>query len=411
MRITKTSTLSALKTQNDLSGQSLNQTSGNFSQVLANVQRPMSFSTPPTSRWSSLSFLTTANAPKTQYPWTRSALDQLLNTTVPTNQSAFFSLPATRQSASIAPTAKVAATIPGQPMSLAQYPRPIGDNGRGIHWIPTLSQSPDVVDRYVSQASAMGMKWVVFLNDGDNIGANDYLVRKLTEAGIEPVMRIYTSGITPINGDIKSMVKHYKSMGVDYFQVYNEPNLRVETGGKPADVDEYVRLWSDVAKDVIEGGGLPGFGALSPQGEMDDREFLRQSLQKLIDSGHGNLLNKGWLAMHNYTGPRALSDPDGFLRFKQYEDIIQQVLGRPLPIVGTEGGTHVSPLVSPKQQIQMVTGAYQYMAHREDYNFAYTYWIIANGHDPAWNEHALFRNDAPTPLAQALLDMNTGGMA
>jgi hypothetical protein len=115
--------------------------------------------------------------------------------------------------------------------------------------------------------------------------------------------------------------------------------------------------------------------------------------------------------MHDYTGPRPLNDPDGFMRFKQYESIIQTTLGRPLPIIGTEGGTHITQQVSEQKQVEMVTGAYNYMRHREPYNFAYTYWIIANGHDKAWDEHALLRPEGPTALAQALKKMNSGGMA
>ncbi len=382
-------------------------TDQSFAIALAQAQqsRPMPV-LPPTSRWSSLSFLATTNAPRMRFPFTQSQM-------VAANAAApIVSLPPvhTAPAFSVQKAAAVAPAASSQPMALADYPHPPGDNGRGIHWIPTISQSKAVVDKYVKEAVDMGMKWVVFLNDGANIGANDYLVQKLTAAGIEPVMRIYSSGVVPISGDVQSMVKHYVDMGVHYFQIYNEPNLQVETGGKPADVKQYVNLWSDIAEKVIAGGGLPGFGALSPQGETDDREFLQQALQTLKNTGKLHLLDKGWLAMHNYTGPRPLNDPNGFLRFQQYNDIIQQALGRPLPIIGTEGGTHVSPLVSPEKQIDMVTGAYKYMLHREPYNFAYTYWIIANGHDPAWDAQALFKDDGATPLAQALKAM-AGGTA
>ena len=175
--------------------------------------------------------------------------------------------------------------LSSQPMALADFPRPGGDNGRGIHWIPTVSQSPEVVDRFVNEAVEMGMKWVVFLNDGTNIEDNDYLVKQLTGAGIEPVMRVYTPGLVPVDGDLKAMVRHYGSLGVHYFQLYNEPNLMVETGGQFPDVDRYLDLWVPAARQVIEAGGLPGFGALSPQGEMDDRDFLRQALISLKARG------------------------------------------------------------------------------------------------------------------------------
>ena len=380
-----------------------------FAHALAQAQQPRSMSVlPPTSRWSSLSFLATTNAPRMRFPFTRSQM-MAANAAAP-----IVSLPALHTAPATFAVQKAAGVAPAgasQPMALADYPHPPADNGRGIHWIPTVSQSKETVDKYVKEAVDMGMKWVVFLNDGASIGANDYLVKKLAAAGIEPVMRIYTPGVVPVSGDVTAMVKHYTEMGVHYFQIYNEPNLRVETGGKPANVAQYVKLWSDVAEKVIAGGGLPGFGALSPQGETDDREFLQQALQTLENTGKLHLLDKGWLAMHNYTGPRPLNDPNGFLRFKQYDDIIRQTLGRPLPIIGTEGGTHVSPLVSTQQQINMVTGAYEYMLHREPYNFAYTYWIIANGHDPAWDAQALFKKDgSATPLAQALKAM-AGGTA
>src|SRR5579884_1054632 len=87
-------------------------------------------------------------------------------------------------------------------MDIASYPRPAGDNGRGLHWIPTTAQTPDAVDRFVDQAKSMHASWVVFLNDGANVGANDYLVKKLTAAGIEPVMRIYTPGVGSVSGDV-----------------------------------------------------------------------------------------------------------------------------------------------------------------------------------------------------------------
>lgn len=407
---------------NGTQGESQAQGGENFSQTLANTQQaavPAPRLNPvPVNRWNSLSFLHTARVPQVHWPWTYNNIQQMVDTAAQaatqnlTQAATFLAAPVLEQLQSLAPITTAAVTDV-QPstgaMSLAEYPHPPADNGKGIHWIPTVSQSPEVIDRYVQEAADMGMKWVLFLNEGSNIGTNDYLVNRLTEAGIEPMMRIYSSGVVPVQGDIQKMVEHYTDMGVHYFQIYNEPNLQVETGGRPADVKQYVALWSQVAEQVLAGGGLPGFGALSPQGETDDRQFLRQALQQLKATGKEDLLNRGWLAMHNYTGPRSLDDPDGFLRFQQYDDILQEELGRQLPIIGTEGGTHVSPYVTEQQQVDMMLGAYEYMQHREPYNFAYTYWIIANGHDAAWDEHALFRADGPTALARALKETATTG--
>lgn len=411
---------------------------GDFAQVLGDAQQATAGQTaaparPPVSRWRSLGFLTSqpAGAARSPWPWTHPGLDRALAAASTGFQAivdavapylpqlsppASVATPAPAVSAAaspaVAPSQRAGLDLlpPTRPLALSDYPHPPGDNGRGIHWIPTVSQSPEVVDRFVNEAVEMGMKWVVFLNDGTGIGANDYLVKRLTEAGIEPLLRVYTPGLVPIHGDLQAMVRHYAKLGVRYFQLYNEPNLMVETGGQPPNVDQYLDLWVPAARQVIEAGGLPGFGALSPQGEMDDREFLRQSLERLAARGQSHLLDRSWLAMHNYTGPRPLGDPDGFLRFQQYDAIIRAALGRSLPIIGTEGGTHTSAHVSEAQQVAMMTGAYEYMQQREPYNFAYTYWIIANGHDPAWDEHALIRPDGPTALAQALKSMAAGGM-
>lgn len=366
-----------------------------FSSVLAGARRAAK---PGVTRWHSLNFLATQSLPRISWPWLQPNFDRTIDRTLAAGLDAVKEV-----------LAPVAPDSFGPVMGLADYPRPVGDNGKGIHWIPTVKQTPEMVDKFVSEAASMGMKWVLFLNEGTNIGDNDYLVKKLTAAGIEPMMRIYTPGLAPLGGDIKKMVQHFTGLGVRYFQLYNEPNLMVETGGQYPNVDRYLDVWIPAAKQVIAGGGLPGFGALSPQGEMDDRDFLRQSLTGLIKRGAGNLLNNGWLAMHNYTGPRPLNDTDGFMRFKQYNDILQQVLGRQLPIIGTEGGTHISEHVNEDQQIDMVTNAYKYMEHqREPYNFAYTYWIIANGHDSAWDQHALFTANGPTGLAKALKNLAAG---
>lgn len=301
-----------------------------------------------------------------------------------------------------------------KPMALEEYPRPPADNGWGMHWIPTTSSPPEVVDRFVREAQEMGMKWMVVLNDGAQVGANDYLVTRLVQSGIMPVMRIYTPGLAPIAGDIEAMVRHYKQLGVSYFQLYNEPNLRLENDGAAPDVNRYLDAWIPAAKRVVAAGGLPGFGALSPQGEVDDRDFLARALQGLKARGEEWLLDRGWLSMHNYAGNLPLDNPDGFLRFRQYADILQRELGRIIPIVGTEAGTYVNEHVDEARQVDLVSGAYRYMVSQaEPYNFSYAYWIIANqaggGHDKSFEWQALFKPDGwVSPLVDALKRLAKG---
>jgi hypothetical protein len=303
--------------------------------------------------------------------------------------------------------------MPGQrlsPMALADFPRPPDDNGRGLHWVPTVASTDETVDRFVAEAREMHASWVVFLNEGTAVGANDYLVRKLVENGIEPIMRVYTPGVDPIAGDLESMVRHYRALGVDYFQIYNEPNLRLENGGQAPSVDRYLDAWIPAARRVIAAGGLPGFGALAPGGDVDDRQFLAQALDGLGRRRALDTLDRGWISLHNYAGnapPRVDQDVDGFLRFRSYDAIVREKLGRSIPIVGTEGGSYGA------SQTAAVRDGMAYMDRAlEPYLFANTYWVIANaeggGHDPQWEKHALFRADGASPLVAALQALGQG---
>jgi len=284
------------------------------------------------------------------------------------------------------------------PLDLTAYPRPVDDNGRGIHWIPTLSSPPEVVDRFLPELKAMHMRWVVLLNNGTQIGANDYLVQRLVEAGIMPIMRIYTPGGAPIQGDLDALVRHYRALGVHYFQLYNEPNLRVENEGQPPDVGRYLDRWVPAARTVVAAGGLPGFGALSPMGDVEDLAFLREALSQLKTRGELDVLNRAWLSVHNYGRD--------YLRVREYDRIVRELLGRSLPMIGTEGGIYPGGNVTEEEQQQVVSDAYRHMAQREPYYFAYSYWVLANeaggGHDTNWSHQALFRPDGVSPLVDML---------
>jgi hypothetical protein len=90
-------------------------------------------------------------------------------------------------------------------------------------------------------------------------------------------------------------------------------------------------------------------------------------------------------------------------------------LGRPLPMIATEGGAHVGvafdpayPPVDEARQIELVLDGYRYLQRpeREPYYFAASYWVIANaeggGPEPAWEAQALFRAGHASPIVAAL---------
>jgi hypothetical protein len=293
-------------------------------------------------------------------------------------------------------------------LALNAYPHPNGDNGRGMHWIPTTTQSTATVDRFVAEAQRMGVKWVTLLNNGANVGDNDYLVSKLVGAGIEPVMRLYSPTLEPIQGDVEGMVRHFTALGVHYFQPFNEPNLNCENPDGKVSVDRYLDAWIPAAKAIVKAGGLPGFGSMAPGGDVDDQQFLASALDGLKARGESGLLDNAWLSMHNYTWNHPIEDRgdgDGFFKFRAYHSIVQKALGRDLPIIGTEGGTFAGEqedskmaAVTPGMAADWTKQAFGYMRdQREPWMFASSVWTIADlaggGADPRFEQQALFKAD------------------
>ncbi len=294
-------------------------------------------------------------------------------------------------------------------ISLNSFPRPAGDNGRGIHWIPTTVQAVDVVDRFLPEVQAMQMRWVVILNglnDWDQFG-NDYLVGRLVSAGIEPVMRL-ESRVTPLDMQrVEAVVKHYLPLDVHYYQIYNEPNLIDEWGvDGERSPERYAKLWADAATVVLYAGGLPGLAAMSPGGNMSDYDYLARTLSYLVRTQRYDLLNRSWLSIHNYTGGAPsdfVNDPTGFGRYRRYAEICRSVLGTPLPMIGTEGGPVPADgawqaSVNDEQVGAWMAEAYRFMAQRrEPYFFAYSPWLLANaaggGTDTRWESATWFRAD------------------
>jgi hypothetical protein len=300
------------------------------------------------------------------------------------------------------------ASILAGAMALGAYPHPHGDNGRGMHWVPTTRQDNATVDRFVAEAQRMGVKWVTFLNNGATIGDNDYLVTKLVAAHIEPLMRLYSATVEPLQGDIEGMVRHYTAMGVHYFQPFNEPNLNVENPDGKVSVDRYLNAWIPAARAIVRGGGLPGFGSMAPGGDYDDQQFLTAALAGLKARGETSVLDKAWLSMHNYTWNHPINDRgdgDGFFKFRAYHSIVHGALGRDLPIIGTEGGTFAGsqedllmPRVTPGMAANWTQDAFRYMRDkREPWMFASSVWTIADlaggGSDARFEEQALFKAD------------------
>ncbi|HRJ44017.1 MAG TPA: hypothetical protein PL105_19160, partial [Caldilineaceae bacterium] len=56
-------------------------------------------------------------------------------------------------------------------MQISDFPRPPDDNGRGIHWSARIYHPSGAdLDFWISELTAMKMKWIKLLDDGDGLG-------------------------------------------------------------------------------------------------------------------------------------------------------------------------------------------------------------------------------------------------
>ena len=199
-----------------------------------------------------------------------------------------------------------AAKVKPQPDAnpVANYPRPAGDNGRGVHWPPTTQpMDADIVDYFVSELKTMNVKWVKFLQDDRPEVTNPYLIEQLVANGIEPIMRVYIPLNEPYQ-HLTELVGSAVDMGVHYYELYNEPNVSGREGGwrddEPINVERIVDLWILAAGEVHAAGGHPSLPPLAGGGSVDDHKFLRRFLDGVRARGQADLLPGAWIPVHNY---------------------------------------------------------------------------------------------------------------
>ena len=333
--------------------------------------------------------------------------------------------------------------------NLAQYPRPAGDNGRGLHYTPTLfPQQPEVVDRFVSELLAMNIKWVKLMQGDVPKIEHQYLVEQLVAHRIEPILRVYQPYNDPYQ-NLSGLVSAGVPLGVHYYELYNEPNIAGLPGGwkdgETISVERLLDVWIAAAEQVREAGGYPGLPSLAVGGNYDDMRFLRDFLDGLKARQRTDLLDRAWLPLHNYflnhpldypsdpvnlksvpldqmdiqarhltpeqvqainqaranarqpggyyVGDTINTDSNGFRKFEAYAQIMFERLGYYLPIIGTEGGAIAGeqqdpryPPVTDEDVTSLTLRAYQAMTDQAPpYFFAFTPWLMSNSSGGNWD--------------------------
>ena len=326
-------------------------------------------------------------------------------------------------------------------MRVEDFPRPVNDNRRGIHWSASVYHPVGVAaDFWIGELKAMGIKWVKLLDDSG--GSSLDLCKRLLAADIMPIVRLFRATPNPgsIGGRETDTVKRLVADGVRYFETNNEPDL-------PAEWKDGHMLpnWPDVVVDnfirdadkIIGLGGLPAFPAMGV-GAKDNYVEL------VVQKGRADLFRSGaWVAVHNYAlnhpldypydsvnqegapvseeeferlgpwawegrpreiinewraadkNPGATLDDDAacFLGFHLLDQMITRTLGHSVPIMSTEGGPVIGwkddrryPRVDPNTHAEWVVAINDFLqGGREihglrcpDNYFTMCHWLIGN---------------------------------
>jgi hypothetical protein len=121
--------------------------------------------------------------------------------------------------------------------------------------------------------------------------------------------------------------------------LFDGANVNSETPDDKVDVRDYADRWLTAAKAVVAEGGLPGVGALDPDGDYDDLGFLRQLLSTVKERGGTDVLGQSWLALRGeQPGATASTSDTSDLadRASWFDRVSRQSLGRSLPILATQ---------------------------------------------------------------------------
>ncbi len=326
-------------------------------------------------------------------------------------------------------------------MRIEDYPRPRGDNRRGIHWSASVYHpAGSGLDYWLGELQALKIKWVKVLDDGG--GSSLELCQRLLSLDIMPVVRLYRLEPNPgtISGREEDTVRRLAAAGARYIETNNEPDLAVEwKGGQvpPNWLDIVVDNFIIDADKVLALGGLPALPAMAVGTKANP-------IEGVVKRGRKDIFEKGaWIAVHNYTlnhpldypydpvnqegkpltqaeydalGPWAWEgqplsqinqwrasdknpgstleqDASCFLAFWNTDQIARKTLGFPVPIISTEGGPVVGwredrryPRVTPGLQRDRVIEIAEFMQGARKINgwdcpdnyFAMCHWLIAN---------------------------------
>jgi hypothetical protein len=219
------------------------------------------------------------------------------------------------------------------PLALPDWPRPAGDNGRGMHFLASQYYTPEEVDLQIARLKEMNVKWALVIYGDENM--LNIAAPRFRDAGIMVVWRrmlrandrYYEWG-----RDIAILNEHGMP---PYMQIYNEPSLPVEWDDDgDIKVEKYMRSFLHAAQEVYNAGGYVGL-------QFVREDWLEGALDGLKRHGGERIFERMFFVPHPYGlnhPPEYDKDVNAVLGFLPYAAVFEREIGFVPPMIAGEGG-------------------------------------------------------------------------
>lgn len=275
-------------------------------------------------------------------------------------------------------------------MTLPDWPRPVGDNGWGMHFVINAYPSDEEISVNIQRLLDMHIKWAVVIY-GDEIQLQK-LAPRFRDAGI---MVVWRRMLRPYERyyDWARDINILQQLGVaPYMQVYNEPEVSAEWPDGQSNQALFMDNLVYACQNIYDAGGYVGL-------QFASESWLRAAIAEIKARGGEALFGRMFFIPHSYGmnhPPNYTEDINAVLSFRIYADIFRNEIGFVPPMIVGEGGWKYGatddarfPKVSDELHRDYYVALYDWfrtgvLSNGEplpDYLFAFCPWLIAHKMD------------------------------
>lgn len=188
----------------------------------------------------------------------------------------------------------------------SDWPRPLADNGLGIH--AGLDLSEDALAADTARVEELNLKWVALVTETEEDLKRAALA--YWQKGVMPVVR--PKVLVDEEHDFGEDAKALHKMEIPaYVQIYNAPEQTSEWRTRKVNITAFASRWLAQAKSLVELDAYPGL-------QVNTVEHLKLVLGEARRQGLEHIFRHAWFCCHNYGRNRPARYP--------YDDINQRAL-------------------------------------------------------------------------------------